>query len=71
MSTGFISKVNAQNGWVQMASMDEAKGGSQSCVIDSLIYVIGGVNNAVSTLNTTEFYNTETDEWEAKKKIFQ
>ena len=49
--------------------MDEAKGGSQSCVIDSLIYVFGGVNNAVSTLNTTEFYNTETDNWEAKKNI--
>ena len=64
LSAGWISTINAQNGWEQMASMDIAKGGSVSCVSDNMIYVFGGANkNIAATLNSAEAYNTETNEW--------
>ena len=63
LSAGWISTINAQNGWEQMASMDIAKGGSVSCVSDNMIYVFGGANkNIAATLNSAEAYNTETNE---------
>ena len=63
VSSGWISTINAQNGWEQMASMDVAKGGSQSCTIDNLIYVFGGAIPSIITVNSADVYNTETNEW--------
>ena len=53
----------AQNGWELMKPMKVPKGGSQSCVIDNMIYVFGGCDSSVATLNSAEVYNIETDEW--------
>lgn len=66
---GCIITVHAQNGWEQMKSMKVAKGGSQSCVIDNTIYVLGGCDNAIKVLNSAEAYNTETNEWCDVKSI--
>lgn len=46
-----------------MKPMKIPKGGSQSCVIDNMIYVFGGCDSSMATLNSAEAYNTETDEW--------
>ena len=64
-----ISTIHAQNGWEQMKSMKIAKGGSQSCVIENMIYVFGGCDKSMTTLNSAEVYNTETDEWIDLKPI--
>lgn len=64
VNTGWISTVSAQNAWVKMKSMDIAKGGSRSCVIDSMIYVFGGEPASVyATLDSADTYNTKTNEW--------
>lgn len=60
---GSLIDINAQHGWEQLQSMKIAKGGSQSCVIDNMIYVFGGCDSSVATLNSAEVYNTVTDEW--------
>ncbi|WP_340113717.1 Kelch repeat-containing protein [Maribellus mangrovi] len=60
---GSNMNTHAQNGWEQMTSMDAANGGSQSCIIDSLIYLFGGSNKAGIILNSTEVYNTQTNKW--------
>jgi N-acetylneuraminic acid mutarotase len=63
VSSGWISAIKAQNGWEQMTSMKVATGASISCVIDSLIYIIGGQDAVPMSLNTTLVYNTKTDTW--------
>lgn len=60
---GSMLYINAQHGWEQLQSMNIAKGGSQSCVIDNMIYVFGGCDSSVAALNSAEVYNTVTDEW--------
>ena len=55
-SIGWASMVKAQNGWEQLSSMKIAKGGSQSCVIDRLIYVFGGCNSSMVSLNSAEAF---------------
>jgi N-acetylneuraminic acid mutarotase len=63
---GMIINLNAQHGWEQMTSMNIPKGGSQSCVIDSMIYVFGGsgiVSGKLVALNSAEVYNTKTNDW--------
>jgi N-acetylneuraminic acid mutarotase len=62
-STGWIIGVRAQHGWEQMTPMKVATGVSISCVIDSLIYIIGGQDAVPMSLNTTVVYNTKTDMW--------
>ena len=49
--------------WKQMTSMKVATGASISCVMDSLIYIIGGQDAVPMSLNTTVVYNTKTDKW--------
>jgi N-acetylneuraminic acid mutarotase len=49
--------------WMQMKSMDIAKGGSRSCVIDDKIYVFGGTSSIGGTLSSAEVYNTGTNNW--------
>jgi polyhydroxybutyrate depolymerase len=49
--------------WKQMESMNVARGGCYSCVIDSLIYVFGGANSSGSILNSSILYNTNSDVW--------
>ncbi len=62
--SGWGFTIYAQNGWVQMESMDIARGGLQSCLIDSLIYVFGGSDASVdNTLDSADAYNTITNEW--------
>lgn len=60
---GIIPTIHAQNGWEQMKPMKIAKGGSQSCVIDNVIYVFGGADSSLTVLNSAEAYNTKTDTW--------
>jgi N-acetylneuraminic acid mutarotase len=52
-----------QDAWEQMNSMDMKKAGSGSCVIDSMIYVLGGWDEFITTLNDAKAYNTKTDSW--------
>ena len=66
---GNIITANAQNGWEQMKSMTIAKGGSQSCVIDSMIYVFGGWDENLSGLKSAETFNTVINEWIDLKPI--
>lgn len=66
INAGSIFTILAQNGgWEQVESMNMALGGSASCVMDSMIYVFGGINTSmnVETVNSTKAYNTKTDEW--------
>jgi N-acetylneuraminic acid mutarotase/predicted GH43/DUF377 family glycosyl hydrolase len=55
--------------WKQMESMEIAKGGAVSCVLDSMIYVFGGANSSVFTENSAAVYNTETNEWSNLENI--
>ncbi len=60
------SASHAQNGWEQLNSMNIANGGSESCVMDSMIYVFGGVgatSTYITGLNSAEVYNIETNQW--------
>lgn len=43
--------------------MDIARGGHQSCVIDSMIYVFCGINSSIVYVDSADAYNTKTDEW--------
>jgi len=69
LATGAISTLvevstnKVINGWEFMESMDIARGGSGSCVHDSLIYVFGGCNSAVDILSSAQAYNVNTNEW--------
>ena len=63
LNVGWTIPIHAQNGWELMKPMKIPKGGSQSCVIDNMIYVIGGCDSSMATLNSAEVYNTVTDEW--------
>jgi N-acetylneuraminic acid mutarotase/predicted GH43/DUF377 family glycosyl hydrolase len=49
--------------WKQMTSMDITRGGAVSCVIDSMIYIFGGVDKYTQTVDSADVYNTQTDEW--------
>lgn len=62
-NVGWIFTIHAQNGWELMKPMKIPKGGSQSCVINNMIYVFGGCDSSMTTLNSAEAYNTKTDEW--------
>jgi hypothetical protein len=44
--------------WKQMISMDIARGGAVSCVIDSMIYVFGGTDKYTQSVNNADVYNT-------------
>jgi N-acetylneuraminic acid mutarotase/predicted GH43/DUF377 family glycosyl hydrolase len=49
--------------WMPMRSMNVAKGGSSSCLIDSSIYVFGGLDNNGQILSSAQVYETTTNEW--------
>jgi len=64
INAGSIITIHAQDGgWEQMKSMNLARGSSASCVMDSLIYVFGGIDKSSQLMNSAEVYNTETNEW--------
>jgi len=58
-----VSKTSTQNGWELMEAMDVARGGSGSCVYDSMVYVFGGCNRAIEILSSAQSYNVMTNEW--------
>lgn len=55
--------ISQEYGWEQMTPMKVATGASISCVMDSLIYIIGGQDAVPMSLNTTVVYNTKIDKW--------
>ncbi len=58
--------------WKQMKSMDIARGGQNSCVFDSMIYVFGGTDASVdNTLDSADAFNTEANEWTDLAKMLE
>jgi N-acetylneuraminic acid mutarotase/predicted GH43/DUF377 family glycosyl hydrolase len=50
--------------WKQMESMELARGGLGSCVIDSMIYVFGGADASVdNSIDSADVFNTKTNQW--------
>jgi N-acetylneuraminic acid mutarotase len=64
LNVGCIITIHAQE-WEEMAPMAVARGGAQSCIMDSMIYVFGGAGATTSyiTINSAEVYNIETNQW--------
>lgn len=55
--------------WKQMKSMDIARGGSVSCVIDSMIFVSGGTSSSLVTLSKAGAQHISSNDWAALKNI--
>ncbi len=63
LCAGSIVTIQAQTTWEEMNSMRETKDGFSLNVIDSMIYVFGGMKTNYATTAATEAYNTESGEW--------
>ncbi len=65
--------LSQEHGWEQMSSMNTARNGAASCVIDNKIYVFGGYTYTagVTVTASVEIYNTENNEWSVAKNMDQ
>jgi N-acetylneuraminic acid mutarotase len=52
--------------WTAKADIPTPRLGPASCVVDGIIYVIGGASQVSQQLKTVEAYNPETDTWTIK-----
>ena len=68
--TTVTSKVEAYNPktdtWTEKADMKTARGGLSACVVDGIIYAIGGTITGISICKTVEAYDPATDTWTIK-----
>jgi N-acetylneuraminic acid mutarotase len=52
-----------ENPWTRKNDMPTPRLGPISCVVDDIIYVIGGASDRSKPLNAVESYNPKTDIW--------
>jgi hypothetical protein len=58
------------NAWTTKTDMPTARSGHSTCVVNGMIYVIGGVEDAESTtISTVEEYDPETNSWTTKTRM--
>ena len=51
-----------------MKAMPNQRSGFGACVIDGLLYVVGGMDT-MAKLNTVDCYNPETNTWSSLKEM--
>ena len=70
LNVGWISNIQAQNGWEQMPPMPTSRAVFKSVLHDGKIYAIGGLKSVHPPYGiTTEIYDTETGEWSVMKSM--
>ncbi|XP_035231775.1 kelch-like protein 3 [Stegodyphus dumicola] len=57
--------------WSDMASMLIARSGSRACVVNNLIYVIGGWHASTENTNKVEYYDPAKNEWKFCKSMLE
>ncbi len=63
---GLNSELQAQKGWTQQTDMLLARSYFATCVVDSIIYAIGGIGDADSVNSSVEICDEETYFWTLK-----
>ncbi|GFQ65929.1 kelch-like protein 24 [Trichonephila clavata] len=59
------------NVWSDMAHMLIARSGSRACVVNNLIYVIGGWHASTENTNKVEYYDPKKNEWRFCKPMLE
>jgi N-acetylneuraminic acid mutarotase len=64
LNIGFITSIQAQNGWERMTEMPTSRGVFKTVVHNGKIYAIGGIKSVNPPYGiSNEVYDTETGEW--------
>jgi hypothetical protein len=61
--------IAAPGSWTRKADMPAPAGPTASCVVDGILYVIGGGNPFNNPLRTVWAYNAQTDSWTRKADL--
>ncbi len=69
LASGSMGPVEAQGSWVSRADMPTGRWELSTCVVDGLIYAIGGASPVYEASPAVEVYDPVTDTWSAKSAM--
>jgi len=55
--------------WTMLANMPTARGGNGAVVVNDLIYVVGGMTSAGTSLKTVEIFDPKTGNWSSSTNL--
>jgi len=61
--------LNSLGSWTTKAAMPERRALHSEAVYNNLIYIMGGIDNNLNTVNTVRVYNPSTDTWQSKANM--